>query len=704
MATMQHPPQHNYTNSSPSIQTGPTARSSSNLRTLPARNVDGASIEDAYVAFILYCNPGVPLETDTAALREGFRTPPKSGGKTFSTLALFDLIKKLETKELRTWAELALKLGVEPPDQEKGQSSQRVQQYAVRLKRWMKSMHVDAFFEYLIGRPSPYWTEIPSEHLPIAELERDGVAAEDDMALRALLPQIKPRRGKRRPEEDETGKSPSQRPSPRADEYGIGGRTEVTAMEPWTAQPDGRESVFLFPPVPDSSRLNAPGHSWTNTDIVQTPMSACPMPQSAITPSTRNAFWADEPKSAIVPSKPRSSRRHGAKVVSSAWRSGGIGAKGKTRGRPPINRGANNEGPFSAFPVSDTPVFRFPSPTPDKSARPQESAASTVDNALTASITVAQQGSTAHPPPPASYPQPTQNASNVSPVQEAAPPRPAKRSRLSLQVPERVGGEVRLATPPLSEPAVPPVVMVNGQTAGAEPRVEPATTAPSGSRESRVNNIFTRASGTLVGSSLPPGFTLGGEQRSFSQDPTDRTNVDEIEALFVSSILQADWYDAKQNRIPPCGVDEAYAFAQRVIDNLQKAATTKEAFLINLSALAGGKLLMHRGSLRVTRLEELPDRTRYSCNWQLRFGDIVGDMAMEETVMHEKWKKPKGADQGSSTGTGTTAASATPKGAGGPQSEAEWERKYREVANTLQQRDEELMRLRAKVLDSIRDR
>ena len=124
MATMQHPPQPVFTASgSPSAQ-----------RALPDRNVNSASIEDAYTAFVLYCNPAVPIDTDSTALREAFRTPPKSGGKSFSTYTLFELIKKLETKELKTWAELALKLGVEPPDQEKGQSSQKIQQYAVRLK------------------------------------------------------------------------------------------------------------------------------------------------------------------------------------------------------------------------------------------------------------------------------------------------------------------------------------------------------------------------------------------------------------------------------------------------------------------------------------------------------------------------------------------------------------------------------------------
>jgi hypothetical protein len=101
---------------------------------LPDRSVTADSIEDAYVTFILYCNPAVPLETDATALREAFRVPPKSDGKLFSTFTLFQLIKQLDSKELKTWAELALKLGVTPPDQEKGQSSQKIQQYAVRLK------------------------------------------------------------------------------------------------------------------------------------------------------------------------------------------------------------------------------------------------------------------------------------------------------------------------------------------------------------------------------------------------------------------------------------------------------------------------------------------------------------------------------------------------------------------------------------------
>ena len=109
--------------------------------TLPSKDVTTEDIEDAYVRFVLYCNPAVPLDVDTAALRESFRTPPRSGGKSFSTFVLFQLIRQLETKEIKTWAELALKLGVEPPDQDKGQSSQKIQQYAVRLKASFFSFH-----------------------------------------------------------------------------------------------------------------------------------------------------------------------------------------------------------------------------------------------------------------------------------------------------------------------------------------------------------------------------------------------------------------------------------------------------------------------------------------------------------------------------------------------------------------------------------
>ena len=103
-------------------------------RKLPEREIDDSSIDDAYVQFIMYCNPYVPANVDTSELKKGFRSPPKSDGKTFSPYTLFGLISRLENKDIKTWTQLVMELGVEPPDAAKNQSSQKVQQYAVRLK------------------------------------------------------------------------------------------------------------------------------------------------------------------------------------------------------------------------------------------------------------------------------------------------------------------------------------------------------------------------------------------------------------------------------------------------------------------------------------------------------------------------------------------------------------------------------------------
>lgn len=103
-------------------------------RTLPSPNFDASTIDDTYVQFIMYCNPSIPLDTDTAELRKGFRSMPKTDGNCFDTYTLFGLIKKLEAKEIETWSALVIELGVEPPDPTKNQSTQKVQQFAVRMK------------------------------------------------------------------------------------------------------------------------------------------------------------------------------------------------------------------------------------------------------------------------------------------------------------------------------------------------------------------------------------------------------------------------------------------------------------------------------------------------------------------------------------------------------------------------------------------
>lgn len=110
--------------------------SSDRQRVLPPKEVTDDTIADAYTQFILYCNPHFPLDIETAELQRIFRSPPRSDGKDFSIYTLWELIQKFDSKEIKTWAQLALDLGVEPPSIEKGGSVQKVQQYSVRLKVW----------------------------------------------------------------------------------------------------------------------------------------------------------------------------------------------------------------------------------------------------------------------------------------------------------------------------------------------------------------------------------------------------------------------------------------------------------------------------------------------------------------------------------------------------------------------------------------
>ena len=109
--------------------------SSSPPRDLPSKNRLAAdNFEDAYVQFIFYCNPALSTSLSTTELRRGFNAVPRADGKSFEIFALFRLVERFERGEVGTWNALVVELGVERPDTEKGQSTQKLGQYAVRLK------------------------------------------------------------------------------------------------------------------------------------------------------------------------------------------------------------------------------------------------------------------------------------------------------------------------------------------------------------------------------------------------------------------------------------------------------------------------------------------------------------------------------------------------------------------------------------------
>lgn len=515
-------------------------------------------------------------------------------------------------------------------------------------------MHVDAFFEYLLNKPHVYWTQVPSVNEPVSDFGRDGVAAEEDLALRALLPETRPKRGRRKAEdreESETGKSPSQRPrldSPSLSEDFMMTRSTLIAdtTTPAAAHPDFQQTFSdrMAPWSATEMRGSLPGaFRWPPPDTTQTPLSA--YPQSAITPTNRQ-LWGDssEPRSAITP-KSKSRRRHGP-AVSSAWPSNGSASSGKLRGRPPSNRSIQ-DGPYSTFPANpganDGPIIKLRDNTP---AATPIMAGSETQQFFPAVAAVRS------------------NGSNQS-VQNGRP------SGLQLQVPQREGAPVRLATPP----AIPtPVVLVNGQ---GEPSMHHtgmqhmASQQPGGPPMEYFSNPMDQ-------DPRPQNFV----NITFRQnEDADRTNMDTLESHFICEILAAEWYDVSGASIERCSIDEADKICKQVIKNLQAESSSTEAFLINLSALAGGPLMSR---LQMTRLDQ-GSIAHYECHWKMRFGSIEGDFTIRATVMtgDEKEGMPMSMDDLAND------------------TEETWKKRYLDLQQQIRERDSTVGKLKRGVLDAL---
>lgn len=580
-------------------------------------------------------------------------------------------------------------------------------------QRWMHALHVDAFFDFLMGNEHVYWTQIPIDANPICNDGRDGVAAEDDMALRALLPHIKPKRGRRKPDDD-LNKSPSQRPRLHSPSL----LADSNHIEPWTAHPDGARA-FVFPPVhagrPNHMQIPQSAYPWHGDG----PMSA--FPQSALAQGT--AFWGDplEPQSAITPSRARvNPRRHGAKVVSSAWRSS-TNVNSRGRGRPPTSNKISE--PMSAHPDFGRPRF---------DASPQDRKA--LSQSPPALASVEELSPEAGMPPAALLP--ISNAPVPSP-QTAKPPRP---NRLSLQVPERQGGSVRLATPPAPAPPViitpPPVFaqpsrntpharqrsLQNGmhqhqQTPGRlglSPKAQYRSLSTSGSamngvRYSPQSSLLSVTNSAQQGSNMRRRSPLN----SISSGG-DNTNCDEVESLLMMRLLTATWLGPEgQLTRAPEDMDEVRALVTAIISGMRRRAQSDEAFLMSLSGLligswAGG--IGHTGllanndarineiggsrkrtsGLTIQRLEVAADYTRYECRWEMRYGDIVGKFSHDDVIPHSRWKKEFQREQlhdgrrASSVSGGSETAGDSEDGLNGGAGAADfWKRKFATLAQTV---------------------
>ena len=116
-------------------------------------------------------------------------------------------------------------------------------------------MHIDAFFEYLLGKQHPYYQQIPPPHNPFPEEGRDGVPLEEDLAIRALDPKFKPKRGRRKADDaDEEIESEIDTPArkrPQLDtSIPFGNALQPQSAYPNSAHPDHHMGGFLTPHDP----------------------------------------------------------------------------------------------------------------------------------------------------------------------------------------------------------------------------------------------------------------------------------------------------------------------------------------------------------------------------------------------------------------------------------------------------------------------
>lgn len=311
--------------------------------------------------------------------------------------------------------------------------------------------------------------ERPATDESLADSVRDGIPPEEDLAVRALLPEWRPKRGRRKAEDIEAeseANSATKRQHIRANSAEFTSMFEdpysaaPTSALQWSAQVSQADlftaaHVAIAPKVtanqaPTQQQGTAQYMRW-QTNSNETPSSYS---QSAITPRHNQTFSDnapfEEPKSAhpstTSKSPSRARRRHGA-AVSSAWpsSSGSGSGSGKLRGRPPSNRSVQ-EGPFSTFPanpnIREGPFSTFP-------VNPNIREVPATDS----DTTTIQGGSSPGPDNCHDIPSAFSASSQAGQNNQLGVKKPSK---LQLQVPEHSGGPVRLATPPR--------LLINGET------------------------------------------------------------------------------------------------------------------------------------------------------------------------------------------------------------------------------------------------
>lgn len=177
----------------------------------------------------------------------------------------------------------------------------------------------------------------------------------------------------------------------------------------------------------------------------------------------------------------------------------------------------------------------------------------------------------------------------------------------------------------------------------------------------------------------------------------DRTNVDVLTAYFTRSMTEADWRDADGNPAKTVSLEESAAMVHAMLQTMYKTATSPQAFLINLAALAGSTTLVTTRP-KCTRLSENDGQFRYKCEWEYRFGHVKGGFTFEQVVPASMWAKTK---RPPTPDEDRDQEQQQQQQEEGEFTKEYWQKKYEALTAELESRDRNLADLRDKVTKAL---
>jgi hypothetical protein len=174
---------------------------------------------------------------------------------------------------------------------------------------------------------------------------------------------------------------------------------------------------------------------------------------------------------------------------------------------------------------------------------------------------------------------------------------------------------------------------------------------------------------------------------NFRDEPSDdRTNIAEFESTFIHTLLNAQWFDHTGEASDTCSFSEASQIAKQIVHDLRVEASSKETFLIKISALVGGSVLQASNDyFTVTRLESAPGENEkmFLARSMLRYGAV--EAAFERVVSIPR-------NNGDGEGVEDDGDGEDAKG---------WKKRYLELRQRMKERDEKVNALRRTVLEAL---